>query len=224
MSELLTCPRCGPGHGLVVSVDRIEARRVLEGRLACPGCDARYPVSRGLIDFGAAAAGGRARTDAAASRPRPAGRDASAPSPGAEDAVRVAALLGLGEGGGAVLLGRGLEAAAARVAELGEGVEVLCLASDRGEGRAQGEEGGAPRVTRLAGVAEEALPLHGRRLRGAALLGGSPEALREAARVVRPGGRVTVLRPTFDLESSEDVPLRTLAEGASAAVAERTGP
>ena len=207
-----------------MSVDRIEARRVLEGRLACSGCDARYPISRGLVDFGAAEAGGGARPAGVASRAGPAGRAGSAPSPGPEDAVRVAALLDLGDGGGAVLLGRGLEAAAARVAELAEGVEVLCLASDREEGRVSGGERGAPRVTRLLGVAEEALPLHGRRLRGAALLGGSPEALREAARVVRPGGRVTVLRPTLDLEACEDVPLRMLAAEASAAVAERTGP
>lgn len=198
LSELLACPRCGPGQGLVVSVDRIEDRRVREGWLACPGCDARYPIGRGGIDFGEAAGGGG---------------DSGGGDP--EDAVRVAALLGLREGGGVVLLGAGLESAAAGVAELAGGVEVLAL-SLAPDGPA------APRVTRLLGVRGGALPLHGRRLRGAALAGGSPELLAEAARVVRPGGRVAVLRPTPDLDVPGELPLRVLAAEAAAIVAERT--
>lgn len=217
VSELLACPRCGPGQALVVSVDRIEARRVLEGRLACPGCHARYPIRGGTVAFGGDADRPAAEADGASRGEAVAGPDPRGPGP--DDAVRVAALLELGEGGGAVLLGSGLEAAAARVAGLAAGVEVLSLAA-AGEGAAVGESG----VTRLLGVCEEALPLHGGRLRGAALLGGSPAALREAARAVRPGGRVAVLRPAVHVEVLEGLPLRVLAAEASALVAERAAP
>lgn len=210
LSELLACPRCGPGQGLVVSVDRIEDRGVREGRLACPRCDARYPIRESGIDFGGAASGSGGS--------RAPGEDAGAAAPvqtDPEDAVRVAALLGLREGGGAVLLGAGLGPVAGALVELAGGVEVLALS------RAP-EDGSAPRVTRLLGVREGALPLHGRRLRGAALVGGSREALAEAARAVRPGGRVAVLRPAPALDVPGGLPLRVLAAEDAALVAERT--
>jgi len=234
LSELLACPRCGPGQGLVVSVDRIEDRRVREGLLACPGCDARYSIGEGGIDFGAAADGGpgagvadtrdgpasgesgtRSGPEGRGDHTRAGPREVGAPAPDPEDAVRVAALLGLQEGGGAILLGAGLGRAAPRVAELAGGVEVLAL-----YGAPDGAA--APRVTRLLGVRAGALPLRGGRLRGAALLGGSPDGLAEATRAVRPGGRVAVLRPRPELDVPGGLPLRVLAAEAAAVVAERT--
>lgn len=201
LSELLACPHCGPGRSMVVSVDRIESRRVLRGRLACPECEARYAIEGGRVDFGQVI---------------PA-RDETAPggAAGPEAATRVAALLDLREGGGVVLLGLGLEEAAARVSGLAPEVEVIALSRD--------PAGKTPeRVTLFLGIREVTLPLRSGGLRGAALLEGSAGAVAEAARVVRPGGRLAVLRPQVDASALQGLPLRVLAAAESALVAERT--
>lgn len=200
LSELLACPRCGPPRGVVVSVDRMERRRVLEGFLSCPECEARFPIRGGVIEFGPGA------------DPAPgAGRDEQ----DSEDALRLAALLDLGEGGGFVLLGRGLSGVAPAVAELAPGVELVSLVD------APSAEAAA-RVNRARGVSEASLPLRDGRLRGAALVGGGGGALAEAARAVRPGGRVVVLRPAAGIASAASgLPLDVLASEPAAIVAAR---
>jgi len=91
LTDHLTCPVCGPEHGLILLADRIEERRVLEGTLGCPACRERYPIVGGLADL----------------RPRPAGPlpgPESAPTLGPQDrAFRLAALMGVAEGPGFLL-------------------------------------------------------------------------------------------------------------------------
>lgn len=175
LTDLLRCPRCGPEFGLILLADRMEERRVAEGRLGCANCRETYPVRGGMTDL---------RTGAASPED---GEEAPAEPPGdpQEAAVRLAALLGLAEGGGAVVVaGPGANLAPA-VAALVPEVEVVALGSPPPESAA------GPGVSRVAAGA--GLPFRDRGVRGVALTGGAGgERLREALRVTLPGGRIVV--------------------------------
>ena len=173
LTDRLICPRCGPGFGLVLRADQLEDRRVRRGGLGCPNCREVYPVIDGLADL----------------RPPPRPEPAPAPpvpEPDEEEILRVQALLGIAEGPGeALLLGRGARFApglARRVPEL----EVLAAGPLPGA-----PSGGHPGVSPLR--TGETLPFDSRSLRGVLVEGGAARPLlREAARVVAPGGRVVV--------------------------------
>ncbi|HEU0012440.1 MAG TPA: Trm112 family protein [Longimicrobium sp.] len=183
LTDLLTCPRCGPELGLVLLADRIEERRVVQGRLGCANCRETYPVRDGVADLRLPGAGDD-------ESPRPSDEDAEA-SPlsraageGGEGAVRLAALLGLQGVSGLVLLaGPGAEHAAAVHALVPE-AEVVAL-------RAAPAGGGEAGVSRVA--AGPALPFRDGKLRGVALTGGADAALlREGLRVLAHGSRLVV--------------------------------
>jgi uncharacterized protein YbaR (Trm112 family) len=53
LTDILTCPRCGPAFGLILLADRAEERRVMEGVLGCSNCREKYPIRDGIVDFGA---------------------------------------------------------------------------------------------------------------------------------------------------------------------------
>src|SRR5438105_14131419 len=94
LTDLLTCPVCGPEFGLVLLADRIENRRVLEGWLGCAECRERYRVRGGFVDF----------TAGEGSSPGPAvegGAEGEGGGRGGgegEGAIRIAALVGIREG------------------------------------------------------------------------------------------------------------------------------
>jgi uncharacterized protein YbaR (Trm112 family) len=177
LTDILSCPRCGPEFGLVLLADRVEERRVLEGRLGCPNCREQYPVRGGELDVRVAAetvadSGGSSEVDAV--------DDAGA-------AVRLAALLGLADARGTVLVAGPGAALAAEVAALVPELEVVALAAEPGEGEER------PGVSRVA--AGSGLPFRGRTLRGVALTGGAdPALLAEAVRMLQPGARLVVER------------------------------
>src|SRR3954447_12829389 len=98
LTDVLSCPRCGPAFGLVLLADRVEDRRVLEGRLGCPNCREQYPVVAGALDARLPAERAGAADDAAGDAAATGGVD------DAEAAVRLAALLGLAEVRGTVLV------------------------------------------------------------------------------------------------------------------------
>lgn len=176
LTDLLACPRCGAEHGLIVLADRLESRRVMDGRLGCANCREEYPVRGGIADL----------------RHGPALEGALAPAD-AERALRTAALLGVGEGRGAVLLLGAGEALAAEVARLLPEARVIAAA-----GAAAEPAGGVDRV-----LVSASLPFRARALQGVAVLGGAGGTeLAELTRPLAPGARL-VLDPAPGGAASE---------------------
>jgi uncharacterized protein YbaR (Trm112 family) len=176
LTDALTCPRCGPEFGLLVLADRMEERRVVEGRLGCPNCRSAYPIRDAAADL-------RVHGPASSESAVPA-----VPVDGdAEPPVRLAALMGLaGAHGLAMLAGPGARHAAA-VSALVPELEVVAVTEgpDALPGRAAG-------VSRLA-AGRASLPFRDGALRAAALTGGADDALlREALRVLAAGARLVV--------------------------------
>ncbi|MDX1567281.1 MAG: Trm112 family protein [Longimicrobiales bacterium] len=177
LTDLLSCPRCGPEFGLILRGDRIEDRRVHAGVLGCPNCREGYPIEEGFADL--------------RSPPRPP-LPPVVESPWAEEdedeVLRIAALLGVKEGPGHLVLVGPSARAAPALARMLERIEVVAMAPDL---RVWGEEAGVSRM-----VAGPGLPFFSRRIRGVLLDGeaGAPY-LDEALRVVGPGSRLAVLRP-----------------------------
>lgn len=114
--DAFRCPRPHELTWLVASADRLLDRDILTGELGCPVCGARYPILDGVADFRAA----EARTPAPAA-------PAASPSELSERAIRAAALLGLTEPGGLVVLAGAWGEAAHEVAALVEGIHVLAV-------------------------------------------------------------------------------------------------
>jgi len=186
LTDVLTCPRCGPAFGLVVLADRIEERRVVQGHLGCPNCRSHYPIRARVADLRV----GAPPSPQADGASGPADSSDSVDSRGAggeEQAVRLAALMGLaGVSGMALLAGPG-SARAAEVAALVPEVQVIAL-SRSGPATGGGVEPGVSRVL----ADGDGLPLRGG-LRAAALTGGAEDAsLREGLRVLAPGARLVV--------------------------------
>ncbi len=213
LTDVLSCPRCGPAHGLILLADRIAERRVLEGILGCPNCRARYAIAGGFADLrrpiDEAAAQDAAAAEAAVPGPdrapptpeegplaaaagdaaREGAREpAPAPRPGGEAAaLRLAALLGLSPGRAIVLLDGGNGAFAPGLAALVEGVEAVTTDPAL---RAWPEAAGVSRLALPAG----ALPFTDRSLAGAALRGGEAAAreIADVARAIAPLGRLVL--------------------------------
>lgn len=209
LTDVLTCPRCGPEMGLVVLADRMEGRRVMDGRLGCANCREEYPVIGGVADLRATAA---SRADAA----DPTRERAKAGGEGEEDSFRTAALLGIGEGTGTALL---LAASPDRVRRVGA---LLPNAQVVGGSRAgRGADAGAGWV--LHGPD---LPFRDRSLRGVALLAEvTAGEVGEAARVLAPGARL-ILEVASD-ETRQAVAgagLSTLLDQDGVVVASAPGP
>ncbi len=174
LTDVLTCPRCGPEFGLILVADRIGDRRVLEGRLGCANCREQYPIRGGEVDL---------RLPGAA----PAAEASSNVAGDAQEgAVRLAALLGLADAQGTVLVAGPGAALAGDVAALVPELEVVALAAEPGDGAVR------PGVTPMAG-ATAPLPFRAGKLRGVAFTGGADETpLAEGVRVLQPGARLVV--------------------------------
>jgi uncharacterized protein YbaR (Trm112 family) len=201
MTDVLTCPRCGPRFGLILLADRMTPeRRVVEGALGCANCREKYPIRGGIIDFtgDAGAPGAAADPDAsgaagASSESGDAGVAAGGEAGGDEAAVRIAALLGVTGGPGYVLLAGGAARHAGAFAALIRDVEVVA-ATDAPA--AAGQAAGLPGVSTL--VVGRGLPLATARMAGVFLGGDAADALlEEGARAAAPLGRL-VLEPAPD--------------------------
>lgn len=201
LAEVLDCPDCRASAGLVAFVDRAASRRVVDGRLGCPLCEIEVPIRRGTMRFDLSDAARRA-TPADGVSPT----DGIAPSAGPdgeaapEAALRLAALLGVTERAGmVVLLGPRLAALAPAVARLGDRLEVLVWLPDPEDPSAPAAlavEDLAAGVDPLLGAAPDRWPVRPGALHGIALA--APTALEpsEIARCARPGARLVVETPS----------------------------
>ncbi len=170
LTDDLCCPRCGPAFGLILLADKLEDKRLLRGVLGCANCRERYPVIEGFADL----------------RPPPAGtmeETVELPEGDAEEAFRLAALLGVGEGPAVLLLLGESAGQARRMSRLLEKVEVV------GAHPALRDQPELPGVSRM--MLGLPFPFRGGTLAGVACQGERPaEELTEAVRVLRHGGRI----------------------------------
>ena len=172
LTDVLTCPRCGPEHGLIVLADRVEDRRVLEGRLGCANCREEYLIGTGVADLRFPPGSGRTGAPAAESQE--------------EAALRLAALLGArGRPGTLLLLGPAPDVVDA-VAELLPEATLVAELPPTGAGEAASRRASWVRIG-------ERLAFRDRSLRGVAMTGGfAPELLEEAVRVLSPGAHLVL--------------------------------
>ncbi|HUG40065.1 MAG TPA: hypothetical protein VMM12_06260 [Longimicrobiales bacterium] len=193
LTDVLTCPRCGPGHGLILVPEEVRERRVVSGFLGCADCRERYPVVSGVVDL----SGGEVVGEVEA-----AGTEAGA--------LGLAGQLGLAGAQGVVLL---VGAAAAHASELGSLVDGVEVVATLGTG-----VGGASSVR--VGVR---LPFQSGKLRGVALTGEAAGfLLEEGARLLAPAGRLVLDPvPAGSRARLDAAGLRVLAEGGGALVAGR---
>lgn len=198
LTDVLSCPRCGPEFGLVLLAERVEERRVLEGELGCPNCRERYAVRGGFGDLRG---------------PHEHGAVSGPASGGGEAAYRLAALMGVHEGPGFSLVVGPSAGLAPGVAEVVPELEVVALdASAEGLGEAAG-------VSRLA--FEGRLPFHGGSMLAVALTGEAATShLEEGARVLWGGGRLVLDPAPADAEARlAAVGMRVLASEGGVVVA-----
>ena len=200
LTDLLTCPRCGPDFGLVLLTREMDGRRVLSGWLGCPNCRNDYPISGGMADL---------RTDPEAQV------KAGQPLEDEELALKIAALCGLSEGGGLVLLGERVAHAAAPLSELLPELEVIAFRKESDDSE---ERHGVSRV-----VSEAAFPLASHKLRAVAVApGGDAQLVEAAARCVAAEGRVVLFdAKANDVDELERSGLTVAAQEGRTAVAER---
>jgi uncharacterized protein YbaR (Trm112 family) len=177
LTDVLTCPRCGPRHGLILLADRIEERRVLEGRLGCLNCREEFPIHRGRAELPGRspechfAAAGSSCTE--------------------EEAFRICAFLGITEGPALLLLAGEAAACAPRVVAIVPHVEAVTIA--RGSEH-EPERGGVSRI-----AATDALPFRDAAMHGVAVSGAlAPDTLRGLIRLLVPGARLVVLDADAD--------------------------
>lgn len=138
----LRCPREHEESGLVLVADETQGRHVVTGVLGCPVCEAEYPVRDRVAYFAERTpASGAERHDEI------------------DEIVRTAAMLGLTEPGGVIMLGGQWASTAAAISELAEALVLVVnppeIASD------------AERVSIL--YAGDRLPIAARALRAAAI-------------------------------------------------------
>ena len=214
LTDITTCPRCGPGFGLILMVEDISERRVQTGWLGCANCRERYRIAAGIADLRTGAA-----DSAPAADPAPA-RSADGPAAPAKasselDAARLAALMGVAEGPAYLLLVGPVTRFAADLADLLTDVHVIAVDRDAVPAPPH------PDVTRVQ--VTRALPFHSGRLHGAVLSGAAAtELLAEAARVLRPSARLVLIDGTAGAaERLAHAGLSVAATGAGVAVAVR---
>jgi uncharacterized protein YbaR (Trm112 family) len=200
LTDLLTCPRCGPAQGLVLLVQEVDDRRVRRGWLGCPKCRNDYRVIDGVADL-------RTEPDAAVDRPPAVADD--------ELAMKIVALSGLAGEPGYLLLGERLAHSAPAVLGIAPELEVIVLMS--ASESCAGIRGISPVLVDVE------FPFGEYQFRCVAIApGGDPARVAAAARRVAPGGRLLLFDAAAgDLEEAERGGLMIVAAEAGTAVAER---
>jgi uncharacterized protein YbaR (Trm112 family) len=204
LTDILTCPRCGPAFGLILQADEMRDRHVVEGRLGCPNCRESFVVSSEVADLGGRGGLGMVSGEQEG--------DGAEPS---EAAFRVAALLGVADAPVMVLLAGFEPALVAEVAALLPNAQVVASAPSGAAGLPPG-----PSWAWTAG----GLPFRDGALRGVALGGGAASLLPEAVRVLARGARLVLdPAPAEARERVEEAGLELLLEEAGVMVASSQG-
>jgi uncharacterized protein YbaR (Trm112 family) len=203
LTDRLSCPRCGPGFGLILLADRLVDRRVQEGVLGCPNCRDSFAVTEGFADLREPPRG-----------PLPRGL-AGEQGEDADVGARVVALLGIPRGPGTVALVGGPARHATLLVETVPELDAVVVDPDT---RTWPEH---PRVSRI--VSAPGLPFFSGMLRGAVVDGRLGEAMIfEAARVTAPRCRtVVVSAPEEAQRVLVEAGLQILAAEAGTVVAAR---
>ena len=193
LSEIIACPSCGPPCVMVAVVAEASGPRVKSGFLGCPACQSRFPIEEGVLWLVDRDDPGAGESEADRAGEPVGGLDAHRADTEGE-AILVAAVLGLGEGHGCVLLGPGLAPIAAEVAAMAARWEVLSLVT----GSPPAVEG--PENLSRVVVGLEALPVLGGRCAAAAVAGDAAgrfegERAGAFAGTLSPLGRLAVVRP-----------------------------
>ena len=172
--ELVDSLRCLTPHEatwLVAAASRMDGRHIVEGMLGCPICRREYAIRRGTAWF-------------SAEQPVGDGYHLTTAAADSDDAgaMRAAALLGLSEPGGTVVMGGSWAGFADTVAELGASHVVVL--------NAQASDSSPQEVSSL--VIDDRLPFGTGGLRGVAVDGElvSPALLASAASSLRSRGRL----------------------------------
>jgi uncharacterized protein YbaR (Trm112 family) len=175
VTDRLSCVRCGPDFRLILSIDEMSERRVLEGALACSNCRERYPIGGGAGDLRLA--------------PRePLSPPESSLTADRNAAVRLAALLGVERGPGLLVVAGSSAWHAHPLSQVIEGIEVAVL---RAPLHGESEQKGVSRIS-----VSDRLPFLTGSVRGAVIEGDSGVALlSEVARVLGTGSRLVFLGP-----------------------------
>lgn len=169
--DLLRCPVDHEDSWLVAAFTRTDQRFVIDGQLGCPVCSATYPIRGGVAEF----AGAQASSDEKAS------------AAGADESMRVAAMLGLTRPGSVAVLCGSSGTLAAGVAET-TGARII-VANPLVPG---GE-------TERVGIVTTSgrLPLAPGSLDGIVVESSSDQVIGEALRVLKAGGRIVAPAATI---------------------------
>ena len=199
LTDVLTCPRCGPQYGLILLADAVRERRVFEGVLGCPNCREQFPVRQGGASLGAPPLLASHSDD--------------------DRAQRLAALMGATQG--IVMLVGAASADAMSLADMLPDAEIIASAWGVDDAVAAEE---IPGVSRL-GFEGGSIPLTNAKVHGVALTGDAAAALlEEGARVLSPLGRLVLEPAPADAEQRlSAVGFRMLARDAERVVAARSG-
>ena len=196
LTDVLSCPKCGPKAGLIVLADRIDGRRIVDGRLGCPNCQTNYPVVGGVADLRIGN-----------------GRPIENTSGYDGDPLRLAALSGITEPRGFALVIGPAASVAARIVELIPNLELAVIAEP-------GSVSPTPGISPL--LVDAGLPFTGSSLRAVIVTGDvSEELLRDCARVVAGGARVVIEKDGLDRELVERSGLKVLVAEGNTIVATR---
>ena len=184
--DSLRCVRTHEDSWLIARADELVDRHIVQGELGCPICEARYAIRDGVADF------------RGADRTSPTATSSAPPHDTQALALRAAALLGLTDPGGLVVLAGDWSACADALLDLTEGVQLLAL-----DPVPELRSGGALSLALIPDV----LPLAAASARGIALdaAHSTPSLLAGAARALAPRGRLIAPASTLVPESLQEL-------------------
>lgn len=112
--DLIRCPQPHPFTWLIAQTAQISVRDVVSGVLGCPECGRRYPLIDGVLDLRSQAEGAELALESDATYAE-------------DDVMRLAAVLGLSEAGGIVVLAGSVAVAAPMLARMLDRGHVLAV-------------------------------------------------------------------------------------------------